>query len=98
MLQPLGPKCSVFNDSQGVVGLSPLTELKVFWGLKELKSKQESDALSFRTRLALIRPAVQLPVQNLKVKSRFREGEEGETVCVQEENQVYITNFSKQGK
>ena len=58
-------------------------EWYMFWGLEKLNSKQESNAQSFRTRLAAIRPAVQqLPVQNPQVEFRSRGGGEGESVCV----------------
>ena len=40
---------------------------------------------SVRTRIALIRPAVQkLPLQNPLLESRSKGGGEGESVCVQE--------------
>ena len=54
---------------------------------------------SVRTRLALIRPAVQQkPAQSSQVESRSRGGGDGETVHVQKESHMYSLNFSKQRK
>ena len=56
---------------------------------------------SDKTRLALIRPTEQqLPVyvQSPQVKSRYKGGGAGETVCTQEEGHGYLSNFPKQGK
>ena len=64
----------------------------MFWGLAKLTSKQESDAQTVETRLALIRHAVQqLLVQNPQVEFRSRGGVERESVHVQ--GQVFIEFF-----